>query len=170
MTRYVALLRAINTAPRFVKMARLREVFEGLGFGEVSTFIASGNVIFTSDDPDPVPRIEAALAEALGFEVPVFLRTDREIAAVAAGAPFEEGGEIEVSFLPSRPDPAAARALESGAGGADRLAVVDREVYWLRLGTRAESTHAETEVVRLLGMPTTRRSLRTVQGIAERLR
>lgn len=73
MTRYVAFLRSINTPPRHVKMARLQTVFNGLGFENVATFIASGNVIFDTDDPfDLVLRIEAALEADLGFEVPVF--------------------------------------------------------------------------------------------------
>ena len=43
---YVALLRGINVGGRNVKMDRLREIFESLGFSNVETFIASGNVIF----------------------------------------------------------------------------------------------------------------------------
>ena len=47
--RYVALLRAINTPPRHVKMPRLRAVFEDLGFENIATVIASGNVVFDTE-------------------------------------------------------------------------------------------------------------------------
>ena len=52
MTRYVAFLRAINVGGRRVKMHHLRELFESLGFSNVETFIASGNVIFDSPAED----------------------------------------------------------------------------------------------------------------------
>ena len=46
MTRYIAFLRAINVSGRRVKMDHVRKLFEALGFSNVETFIASGNVIF----------------------------------------------------------------------------------------------------------------------------
>ncbi|MBK6427791.1 MAG: DUF1697 domain-containing protein [Blastocatellia bacterium] len=47
MSRYIAFLRAVNVGGRIVKMkAALRSIFEELGYQQVSTFIASGNVIF----------------------------------------------------------------------------------------------------------------------------
>ena len=48
MTRYIAFLRAINVGGHTVKMAELKRLFEALGFTNVETFIASGNVIFDS--------------------------------------------------------------------------------------------------------------------------
>ena len=48
MIRYIAFLRAINVGGRVVTMSRLRDVFVGLGFRGVDTFIASGNVVFES--------------------------------------------------------------------------------------------------------------------------
>lgn len=169
MTRYVAFLRAINTPPRHVKMDRLREVFESLGFENVVTFIASGNVIFDADDDtDLVPRIESTLETALGFEVPTFLRTATEVIETVERQPFpEEEGSIEVSFLAAVPDPEAARALEAAGSGSDRLAVIERALYWWHTGPRSNSDHSEARVVRTLGMATTQRSLRTVQRIAD---
>ncbi len=171
MTRYVAFLRAINTPPRHVKMARLRAVFEALGFDNVATFIASGNVIFdTDDDAHLGPRIEAALQAALGFEVPAFLRTAAEVIAVADRDAFPTAGDegrVEVSLLAAVPQPQAARALEATASGSDRLAVIGREVFWWHVGPRGDSDHSEDRVVRMLGVLTTQRSLHTVQRIAD---
>ncbi len=171
MTRYVAFLRAINTPPRHVKMERLRAVFESLGFDNVATFIASGNVIFdTDDDADLGPRIETALQAALGFEVPTFLRTAAEVISVADRDPFPTAGDegrVEVSFLAAAPAPQAARALEATASGSDRLAVIGRELFWWHIGPRGDSDHSEDRVVRMLGVLTTQRSLQTVQRIAD---
>lgn len=68
MTRYVALLRAINVGGRTVKMDALRAVFGDLGFGNVETFIASGNVLFEAPGKPAVleSQIETALNQALG--------------------------------------------------------------------------------------------------------
>lgn len=171
MSRYVAFLRAINTPPRHVKMDRLRVVFQSLGFDDVATFIASGNVIFnTDDDADLGPRIEAALHAALGFEVPTFLRTAAEVIAVADRRPFpgaSDDGNVEVSFLVAAPPPEAARALEATASGSDRLAVIGRELFWWHIGPRGNSDHSDDRVVRMLRMATTQRSQRTVQRIAD---
>ena len=170
MTRLVALLRAINTPPRHVKMANLRAIFVDLGLENVATFIASGNVIF--DDPEVVglaDQIEATLERELGFEVATFLRTGAEVCVVADRDPFSGAvGDVEVSFLRSTPDPTAAAALVSTASGTDQLGVFDREVYWLHEVPRSESPHREARVIKTLGMETTQRSLRTVTRLADK--
>jgi uncharacterized protein (DUF1697 family) len=72
MPRYVAFLRAINVGGHIVKMDALRRHFASLGFDDVETFIASGNVIFQSRSTAAAAlerRIEACLEERLGYEV-----------------------------------------------------------------------------------------------------
>ena len=169
MQRYVAFLRAINTTGRYAKMESIRHALEPLGLKNLATVIASGNVIFDSADRQPVlvAEIESALLSGLGFEVPVFLRTAAEVAKVADCQIFSSDAQVEVSFLLRRPEPGAARALESTATGSDRLVVVDRELYWSHVGPRSDSPHNEARVTSVLGMPTTQRSLRTVRRIAE---
>jgi uncharacterized protein (DUF1697 family) len=163
------LLRAINTPGRTVKMDRVRTAFESVGLDDVSTFLASGNVIFDATDPLDAPAIEAALESLAGFPIPIYVRTTEELIAVADGRPFgEEGGDYEVSFLPAEPDAAAVAELVATATGSDRLAVVAREVYWMHSGPRRESAHSEETVMKILGMPTTQRSIRTIRRIADK--
>ena len=72
MPKYFAFLRAINVGGHTVKMDYLRALFEALGFANVETFIASGNVIFEtkSKDTNALQReIEKHLHQALGYEV-----------------------------------------------------------------------------------------------------
>jgi uncharacterized protein (DUF1697 family) len=151
-------------------MDRLRSIVEDAGFENVATYVASGNVIFDAPTAEGIQEVlEGALAKNLGFDVPVFLRTGREIVAVADLRPFgEQEDNLEISFLPLGPDPNAVARLMDATSGNDRLAVVDREVYWSHVGPRSESNHSEARVMRTLGMQTTQRSANTVRKIADR--
>ena len=74
-------------------MAELKRIGEAGGFGSVRTFIASGNLLFTSDltEAEAQKRIEAKLEAFFGKPVPVFVRTAGELAATAAANPFDDG-------------------------------------------------------------------------------
>src|SRR5690349_6010221 len=103
MTKYIAFLRAINVGGHNVRMSELKRLFESLGFSNVETFIASGNVIFETSAKDPSKlekKIEALLKESLHYEVFTFLRTPAEVAAVAKYKPFKTKGEtLNVAFI-----------------------------------------------------------------------
>ena len=89
--RYIAFLRGLNVGGHVVKMERLRELFTELGLTNVRTYIQSGNVFFESEQTDRkllTQTIEQQLQKALGYAVPVFLRTIPELEQVIASAPF----------------------------------------------------------------------------------
>lgn len=89
--RYIAFLRAVNVGKRQVKMTRLRELFTELGYGEVRTYIQTGNVFFEADETDRAAlerAIERHLLDALGFAVTTFVRTVEEVDAALASDPF----------------------------------------------------------------------------------
>jgi len=83
MPRLFAFLRAINAGPmRVVRMNVLRKAFESLGLTRVTTFLGSGNIVFETRARDLRAlelKIERALREALGYNVPVFIRTHAEL-------------------------------------------------------------------------------------------
>src|SRR5438874_1654856 len=90
MPRYVALLRGINIGPRNrISMAELRAALEEAGFGEVETYLQSGNVVLESRaKPESVRRqVEGVIAERFGLEIAVVLRTKAELAAVVRRNP-----------------------------------------------------------------------------------
>ncbi|MDP8961686.1 MAG: DUF1697 domain-containing protein, partial [Actinomycetota bacterium] len=105
MATYAAFLRGINVGGHMVKNDRLRELFEDLGFEEVRTFFASGNLIFQTHDVSIFAlegRIESRLREGLGYDVPTFVRTAEKVAAAAAHTPFpdaSEEGTLHIAFL-----------------------------------------------------------------------
>lgn len=171
--RYVAFLRAINVGKRTVKMDRLRNVFQEMGFGDVATFIASGNVIFTAEAQDGralEQRIEAGLREALGYEVETFIRTPAELRAVAEHRPFgAEGDEhtVYVNFL-YEPLPAdAAERLLALQTEVDEFHVHGREFYWLARKKISESLVTGPMMSRAIGkVPSTNRNVTTVRKLA----
>ena len=175
MIRYMAFLRGINVGGHTVKMEALRRLFEGLGFADVSTFIASGNVVFKTDEADPAAleqRIEQALQVALGYEVATFLRTDAEVTRVAGYSPLpdlpvEPGDSSYVIFLRTAPDAAAGDRVRALSNEQDVLKVEGRELYWLRRGSLLETTISNAAWGRALGvMPTTMRNANTLRRLA----
>jgi uncharacterized protein (DUF1697 family) len=90
--KYIALLRGINIGGHRVKMEQLRELFRELGFGCVRSYIQTGNVFFETTESDRAAltrKIEQHLYNALGYEVPTFLRTISEVENALRLDPFK---------------------------------------------------------------------------------
>lgn len=167
--RYVALLRAVNVGGRVVKMDHLRRIFESLRFGNVSTLITSGNVIFESRQEVQALEalIERRLQKDLGYPVLTFVRTIDEIRDVVGHQPFGTAadGTQYVAFLKDKPGPAAARSLVARSNDIDRFNVHGREAYWLTRGSFSDSTFSSAKLEKLLG-PATARNINTVRKLA----
>jgi uncharacterized protein (DUF1697 family) len=173
VSRQIAFLRAINVGGRTVPMERLRRLFEELGLAGVSTFIASGNVIFqTPRGGRPLEtRIERHLQAALGYEVATFLRTPADLADLAGDLPFPSaevsapGASIYVAFLrepPSRDRRDRVLALRSDA---DDLHLRGRDLFWLRRD-RVTSALSGAALEKALASPATVRNITTVRRLA----
>jgi len=174
MPTFVAFLRGMNLGGRRIRNEDLRGEFERLGFGGVATFRASGNVVFEGGgeaEAALAERIEAGLGEALGYEVPVFLRAASEVAAIAASRPFDPAavesskGKVQVQLLAAEPAAAARREALALATDEDRLAIEGRELYWLPSGGISESDLDLKAIDRALG-PGTMRTRGTIEQIA----
>jgi uncharacterized protein (DUF1697 family) len=175
--RFVAFLRGMNLGKRRIKNDELRAHFEAMGFEEVATFRASGNVIFATPKREAesklASRVEAELDERLGYDVPVFLRSAEEIAAIAAQNPFpaakvkKSKGKLQVSLLKKKPSAAAKKKVLALAGDEDLLAIEEREFYWPS-GGLLESDLDLKAIEKLLGADT-RRTMGTIEQIAAKL-
>jgi uncharacterized protein (DUF1697 family) len=95
MTRYVALLRGVNVGGVTMKMADLAAVVAGLGYDDVKTVLASGNVLFTTPESATAAKdkLEAALRERFGYEAWVHVLTQEAIGAIVEAYPFERTAE-----------------------------------------------------------------------------
>ena len=152
MTAYVALLRAVNVGGRQLKMDDLKRIASGLALESPRTFIASGNLLFRSDEGEAAIKraLEAALAEHLGAPVDVMIRTAAALAQTLSANPFadEPGSKVAAIFFDEAPGGDAVARAKNVAG--ERLAPGKREIYVhyphgqgrskLRLGTRAPGT------------------------------
>ena len=174
MSKYVAFLRAINVGGHTVKMDELRRLFEALGFSNVETFIASGNVIFDAKSKNTKAlerKIETHLKQSLGYEVVTFVRTLSEVADIAAYKPFDDseleadGNALYIAFTTDEPSTESKRKLLTFMTGVDDFQVYGREVYWLSRKKIGESKFSGAQLERTLGMPATIRNANTVKRL-----
>ena len=131
MTAYVALIRAVNVGGRQLKMADLIAIANELKLGSPRTYIASGNLVFSSTKSKQALKsaLEKALAKHWGVTVDVLMRTAKEMAEVVKANPFfsEPGNRVATIFLDGAPP---ADALDTAKGVADeRMALGAREIY-----------------------------------------
>jgi uncharacterized protein (DUF1697 family) len=174
MQRYAAFLRAINVGGHVVKMDHLRSLFEELRLDEVSTFIASGNVIFHSKSLDTrkLERdIERHLEQSLGYEVGTFIRSAPELGAISRYSPFPasnwqaDGHKLYVLFMQEPATAAARRRILELQSDVEELHVNGREIYWLSRTSMRESLVSGALLEKLAGARLTARNINTVNRI-----
>lgn len=171
---YVVLLRAVNVAPRWVKMARLREVLQDNGF-EVETYLQSGNLLIGTRKRS-VAAVRSSLEKTIqgefGFEVPCILRTPAQLRETLSwvdglDSPLPEATRQYLTFF-ADPIPHE-KVLELDAWDVDGERVHARagEVAWWL----AKSTHdAKLSNARLErgGHVATTRDLKVVRALVHR--
>jgi uncharacterized protein (DUF1697 family) len=136
MPRQIALLRAVNLGShKRVAMAQLRELLAALGYGDVRTYLQSGNVVLTSPaSPERLEReLEQQIAGELGLETRVLVRTRDELADVIERDPLagvaDNPRRYQVSFLSAEPDAEVVRELGGVDVAPERFVVSGREIY-----------------------------------------
>jgi uncharacterized protein (DUF1697 family) len=174
MSTYVAFLRAVNVGGRVVKMEALRKHLADAGFGDVETYIQSGNVRLTSGARSTAKveqLVEDALREALGFEVATLVRKPgelRELVRSCPPSPLGDSARHYVSFLREAPATDVAKQLNGWDVDGERLAVVGRDLHmWLDKPTmQAQISNAKIE--KMAKMAATNRNWTVVSALAEK--
>jgi len=165
MTRYVALLRAVNVGGTGkLPMTELRAMGEACGFKAVRTYIASGNLVFESGLAEARVKaaLEAALAAYAGKPVGVMARTGAEMAAILAANPFQDTpANRTVAIFLDAPPPADLLAGVTGRRDED-IAAGAREIY-----VHYRSGMADTKLKIPAAASGTARNLNTVAKLAE---
>ena len=179
MFRFIAFLRAINVGGgRTVKMQSLRQIVESLGFFNVATFIASGNVVFetTTKRTETLERmIEKALKEALGYEVRTFVRGEDELAKIAnhrpfPGSKFDETWQSNIIFLADNLNTKLKQNVKALRTKTDAFEVHGREVYWRRRRKQNGALFSTVPLEKILGPAFTVRGANTIKRIVSKYR
>jgi uncharacterized protein (DUF1697 family) len=173
MPRYVAFLRGINLGKRRIAMSVLKSIFEEMGFEDVATFIASGNVLFSSKATavkKMESQIEAQLKESLGYEVDTFIRTAKEVLDVGNADIFAETGNpgitVHVGFFKDKISDDAAKVLHAVRTPDDEFRVDGRQLYWLCRIRTSDSVVWKDPQFKTLKLPTlTMRNMTSVRKL-----
>ncbi len=175
MTRYFCFLRAINVGGHTVTMQNLKQLFESIGFANVETFIASGNVIFESKlSPRAAEKlIFNSLNKALGYEVHVFLRTREELVAIEALKPvpsekLDSALAYQVGFTAESFDEESRKRIASLCSDLDHLRGEGREIFWLIQTRMSDSKVTNAAIEKSVGGCATFRNINTVRRLLDK--
>jgi uncharacterized protein (DUF1697 family) len=175
MPRYVALLRSVNVAGHGrIAMNELRASFERLGFANVTTYIQTGNVLFSASSRSEhgvAAAIEEQLDADLGDSPAVIVRSVPELVRIGGSSPYAKAGATparhHVTFLASAPTKKALAALDLPPSGHDELVVEGREIYVYTPDGYAGTKYTGTFLERRLGVVSTTRNWNTVTKLCE---
>jgi uncharacterized protein (DUF1697 family) len=150
----------------------LRQAFESLGFSGVATVLGSGNVVFETRAKDVgtlEKKIERRLQQALGYTVPVFIRTHAELKEMAALQPFEsseiQGADVNIILLADDLDERSKTKLLALTTETDGFRVHGREIYWWRRKKPGISLFSTVPLAKVLCVPFTIRSTNTIRKL-----
>lgn len=176
MNQYLAILRGINVGgKRKIKMDDLKALFSELNFQEISTYIQSGNVLFSASevlDLSPeAKKIEQAIFDNYKFEVPVMIRKTTDLNAIIEANPFfKEGKPIEtlhLSFLSEKPSEENLEKIKTDAHAPDRFHIQDQEVYIYCEGKYHQTKLSNHFFEKKLGVSASTRNWKTLLKLKE---
>ncbi|MGA3212491.1 MAG: DUF1697 domain-containing protein [Terriglobales bacterium] len=174
MSTYVALLRGVNVSGVVLKMDRVRELWAGLGFKEVRTYLQSGNVIFLAADPPAkwLTAIEKKIADTMGRQVAVIVRTPADLKSVIEKNPYKartgiEPSRLAVAFLNGIPLKNAAQGLERFCSGGEEFHVAGREIFLYCPNGLGSTKLTNNAIEKALAVKATSRNWNTINKLHE---
>ncbi len=175
--KYISILRGINVSgQKKIKMADLKILYEAQGFGSVTTYIQSGNVIFESKGVNKEglkKTIENAIEDKFTFHVPVDIRTNQELKQIVDNCPYEEaqaeenGTKILVTFLRSTPSVQKQELLLEYVKSPERLTIQGSEAYLYCPNGYGKSKLSNIFIENKLGILATTRNWKSVKKLYE---
>jgi uncharacterized protein (DUF1697 family) len=172
--RQIVLLRGINLGPRNrVSMPELRERLAEAGFQDVGTYLQSGNIALSGDTPpdELAERVRSLIAESLGLDIEVVVRTRDELAEVVRRNPLKDVADnpkrYQVTFLSAELPVDRVEKLASVAVGDERLVAIGRELYAWHPDGVARSKLWNRLAASGLGVTATARNWTTVTSLLE---
>jgi uncharacterized protein (DUF1697 family) len=174
VTTRIAFLRAVNVGHRTVKMTKLVEVAEGLGYEEAWTHINSGNLVLNAAGSRAALEraLEAECERMFGFEVTTFVRTPAELRRAIDAKPFSvaPGDTHFLTLLKSRLTPARSRALEALSNDFDTVVVTGSDVHWRMRGKSTDTTIKTKDWENIVGRHrSTSRNMTMLRKLVEKI-
>lgn len=172
MSRRLLFLRAVNVGGAQLPMAELRRIAEELGASEVSTYIASGNLLCIPPSGDPAVfdrAIEKAVEKQFGFFREVISRSRDEVAAALDAHPFEvvEPKFSYVSFLSGVPSKAGLEAAADVPTHDDEWQVIGSDLHIRYAAGAGRAYLDDKKLYRKFGVVGTSRNLNTVRKLLD---
>jgi uncharacterized protein (DUF1697 family) len=174
-TTFIALLRGINVGGhRIIPMAELRSLCAENNWGDVQSYVQSGNLVFTATAAaaDLEAELEQLLEQRFGFSVPVIMRVASDWSSYIESNPFPEASEKEpnrvmLALAKAPPKPGAVPGLRERAASSERIERVD-DALWIHFGAGVAGSKLTPALLdRLVGSPVTTRNWRTVVKLGE---
>ena len=175
--KYISILRGINVAgKKKIKMADLKTLYENSGFEDVSTYIQSGNVIFTSNETSKSSiksKLENAITQEYGFYVPIYICTHEKMKNIFENSPFIESGDEEngtkvlVTFLASIPTQVDIDKVMTYIKEPEKLVITKDVVYLYCPNGYGKSNLSNNFLESKLKVVATTRNWKTVKKLCE---
>ncbi|MEE4024918.1 DUF1697 domain-containing protein [Gordonia sp. PKS22-38] len=171
MSRRVVLIRAVNVGGAKLPMADLREMAAELGATDISTYIASGNLICEpTGDPDDFDRaLEKSITDRFGFEREVISRSRDDLVKALAAHPFDvvDAKYSYIYCLTGTPATDKVAAFSERAFGDDVFRVIGDDLHIRYAEGAGVSKLTAPVIAKGLGVQGTGRNLKTVQKLID---
>ena len=172
--RYISILRGINVGgKRKILMADLKELYEDLGFNNITTYIQSGNVIFdytNTSNNDIAEKIQTAIKNKYDFDVPCIVRTKTEWEQSVKMNPFVQENEIEslhLTFLKDIPEKDKLESIQKLDFSPEAFEVINNDAFILCPGKYHKTKLSNNFFESKLKVQATTRNWKTVLKLLE---
>ncbi|MEO7366755.1 MAG: DUF1697 domain-containing protein, partial [Gemmatimonadaceae bacterium] len=157
-------------------MQQLKKIFEAMGFSDVETFIASGNVIFNSSHRDSASAehmISKKLKDALGYDADAFVRTREDLVSIDAFRPVSDARlasalSYHVGFAGGEFDKSDQKTIGAYSTGLDDICAEGKEVYWVAQTRFSDSKVNSKALEKAIGGKATFRNINTVRRLLDK--
>ncbi|HHH54290.1 MAG TPA: DUF1697 domain-containing protein [Bacteroidetes bacterium] len=172
----IAILRGINVGgKRKILMKDLKLVFEKLNFKDITSYIQSGNIVFDSaeglDNNLLELKIKKAILDNFGFDVPVIIRTQKEINEIIAENPFLQNdvdiSHLHLTFLNKIPEEQNLKLISKMNFSPDRFLINGKNIYIYCEGKYHKSKLTNNFFEKKLKVTATTRNWKTVLKLSE---
>ncbi len=175
--KYISILRGINVSgQKSIKMADLKLLYKDLGFENIVTYIQSGNVIFDTAIKNPSEiksLIEKAIHRKYKFDVPVLLRTNKQLDKVIAQCPFKnidynvDGAKVLVTFSSVTPSKQNIDMIQQYVAPTEKLVAAGKEIYLYCPNGYGKSKLSNAFLEARLNIEATTRNMKSVKKLHE---